>query len=103
MKKTILTMLGIVALAGCSYQASTDMGQTIYNENYRSCIHSRSVVDSFRTYKEMDKYCGCRAYYISQNVTFEEHRDMVVAEFQTGLTKVSARVMNEAEKYCNKQ
>jgi len=103
MKKTILTMFGIVALGGCSYQTSTDMGQVVFNENYRSCAHSRTVVEKFQSYKEMDKYCGCRAHYISQNVTFEEHRAMVKAEFETGLTKVSARVVNEAEQYCNKQ
>ena len=91
-----------VVLGGCSYQASTVGGQQTYNDYYRLCTHSRSVVDNFKSYKEMDKYCGCRAHYLAQHTTFEEHRDMVKAEFETGLTKVSARVANEAEAYCNK-
>jgi len=103
MKKAALTILGIAALGGCSYQASTDIGQSTFNENFRSCTHSRSVVENFKSYKEMDKYCNCRALYIAQNTTFEEHRDMVKAEFETGLTKVSARVLNEAENYCSRK
>jgi len=102
MKKTVLTLIGIAALGGCSYQASTEMGQSAFNDHYHMCTHSRAVVDHFKTYKEMSNYCSCRAQYIAQNITFEEHRDMVNAEFQTGLTKVSARVANEAENNCKK-
>ena len=103
MRKTVLTMIGIAVLGGCSYQASTEMGQSTFYDNFRSCTHSRSVVDTFKSYKEMNEYCSCRAHYLAQNTTFEEHRDMVKAEFDKGLTVVSARVANEAEEHCRKK
>ena len=92
--------LGLVVLGGCSHQASTVMGQSAYNDYFRMCAHSRSVLDKFESYAEAEEYCGCRAHYIAQNTTFEEYRNMVNAEFDKGLTVVSARVLNEAEKHC---
>ena len=102
MRKTVLTMIGIAVLGGCSYQASTEMGQSTFNEYFHDCTHSRSVLDHFNSYKEMAAFCSCRAHYIAQNMTFEEHRDMVRAEFDKKLTKVSAKVLDDAEAHCNK-
>lgn len=103
MKKSILIFVGVVALCGCGHQVSTEMGQSEFYDYFRTCTHSRQVLDHFNSYSEMSEYCGCRARFIAQNVTFDEHRDMVRAEFETGLTRVSARVLNEAENNCNKK
>ena len=102
MKKTALTILGFAALGACSYQASTVMGQSTYYDYFKMCTHSRDVVEHFKSYGEMNEYCECRAHYLAQNTTFEEHRDMVLGEFDTKLTKVSAHVLNEAEEKCRK-
>lgn len=95
-------MLAVIALGACGHKASTTTGQAIYNDFFSMCIRSRSVVEKFQSFADMEEYCSCRAYYLAQNTTFEEHRDMVRAEFETGLTKVSARVANEAEAHCQR-
>jgi hypothetical protein len=103
MRKLSLIALGIVVLGGCSYQASTVMGQSTYDDYFTMCTHNRDTVNRFESYNEMADYCDCRAHYIAQNTTYAEHRDMVLGEFKTGLTTVSARVLNGAEKYCELQ
>jgi hypothetical protein len=100
MKQSIILIFVACALGACGHQAATDMGQSLYGDFFRQCAHSRAVIEHFKSYREISDHCGCRAYYVSQNTTFAEYRDMINAEFETGLTRVSARVLNGAERYC---
>jgi hypothetical protein len=103
MKKIFCVFIGSFLLVGCSHQLSTETGQSEFYNYFHMCAHSRNVLERFNSYSELTQYCGCRARYLAQNTTFAEHRDMVRAEFETGLTVVSQRVMNDAENSCNKQ
>jgi hypothetical protein len=101
MKKSIFTVFGLAfGLSACGHRATTDMGQSLYRDAFNMCAHSRAVIEHFASYAALGGHCGCRAYYIAQHTTFDEYRDMVRAEFETGLTKISARVLNAAERYC---
>lgn len=103
MKIIFLAFCVCMILVGCGYQKASPMGEFVYNNYFKMCALSNMVTERFTSYSDINKYCGCRAYYISQNVTFPEYRDMINAEFETGLTRVSARVLNNAELYCNKK
>ena len=103
MQKTILILFGLSVIGACAHQASTTMGQSVFNSYFDTCVRNRGVIEKFGSFDELADYCGCRARYIAENTTFEEHRDMVAAKFETGLTKISARVLNDAENHCNRK
>lgn len=100
MKKIFPLLFIGVGLVGCGHQASTKMGELMYDDYFKMCVGSNVMMEWFTSYRDIGEYCGCRAYYISQNVTLAEYRDMINAEFDTGRSYVSARILNQAELYC---